>query len=261
MPNLTEKTLTELRSMTAAEIRTAMAGYFAPLSKQELIEFEMDATEFADKPQVTTGEHGITSRTQTVRDALGDVVRVEEMTYTYYDSGVVDEIIRVVRNASGDEIEDRLIKHSLTTQPVGHSVLTVVLAPQDVSGVTAPMHGDYWELIDVGEHASLWAVDAPASVLLGLHKELWAMTPAGTFGVLAVASARANAILPAAIRHHTGMSGADALAWRDKVADYLDGLGCDTTELRAATDEAEQMAGIVHALGYEMAQLWQVMGR
>ena len=67
--------------------------------------------------------------------------------------------------------------------------------------------------------------------------------------------------LPAAVRHHTGMSVAEALARRNRIADYLDDLGMDTTELRAAMDEQAQMVGIVHALSYEMSQLWHVMGR
>ena len=67
--------------------------------------------------------------------------------------------------------------------------------------------------------------------------------------------------LPAAVRHHTGMSVAEALARRDRIADYMDGLGMDTTELQAATDEQAQMVGVVHALSYEMSQLWHVMGR
>ena len=57
------------------------------------------------------------------------------------------------------------------------------------------------------------------------------------------------------------MSGAEALARRDRIAGCLDRLGCDTEELGAATTEHAQMIGIVHALGYEMAQLWWVMGR
>ena len=57
------------------------------------------------------------------------------------------------------------------------------------------------------------------------------------------------------------MRGAEALARRDRIADYLDDLGMDTTELRAAMDEQAQMVGIVHALSYEMSQLWHVMGR
>ncbi len=261
MPNLTGKTLDELRSMTPAEIRTAEAAYFAPLPKKGLIEFEMDATEFTDKPEVTTGEHGITSRSQTVRDALGNVVRVEATSYSYFPTGEVDEIAKIVRNASGDVIDDGLIDHSLTAQPVGHNVLTIVLAPRDTSGITAPWRGEYWKLVDMGNHSSLWAVDAPASVLLDLHEELWAISPAGTFGVLAVASAQGNWFLPKAVRHHTGMSSAEALTRRDAIADYLDGLGKDTTELRAALDEQEQMEGIVAALGYTMSQLWTIIRR
>ena len=57
------------------------------------------------------------------------------------------------------------------------------------------------------------------------------------------------------------MSGVEALARRDRIADYMDGLGMDTTDLRAAMDEQAQMVGIVHALGYEVSQLWHVMGR
>ena len=261
MPNLTEKTLAELREMSAAEIRTAIAGYFSPLSKEQLIEFEMDAAEFADAPTVTTGEHGITSRTQTVRDALGDVLRIKKTTNSYYENGVIDEITTVVENASEDVIEDKRIKHYTDKQPEGHFVLTVVLAPQDVSGITAPMPGNYWKLVDVGEHASLWCVDAPASVLLALHQELWAMNPTGTFGVLAVASARSSVFLPAAVRHHAGMSGAEALARRDKIADYLDGLGKNTEVLRAATTEHEQVVGIVDALGSTMTALWNALAQ
>jgi len=261
MPNLTEKTLAELREMSAAEIRTAIAGYFSPLSKEQLIEFEMDAAEFADAPTVTTGEHGILTREQTVRDALGDVVRIEHTEYSYYPGGEVDEITTVVENASEDVIEDKCIKHYTDKQPEGHNVLTVVLGPRDTSAVTAPWHGKYWHLINIGSQASLWAVEAPAQVLLDLHEELWSLSPIQTFGVLGVASARSNVFLPAAVRHHAGMSGVEALARRDRIADYMDGLGMDTTDLRAAMDEQAQMVGIVHALGYEVSQLWHVMGR
>lgn len=264
MSNLTGKTLGELRAMSQPEIATAMGEWCNDQTKKQLIEFEMDATEFTDKPEVTHGEHGILTREQVVRDALGDVLRVEETAYSYYDGGEVDEITIVVENAGRDVIEDRLIKHyrpgNTGGQPEGHYNLTVVLTPQDVKGITAPWRGEYWRLVDVGDY-SLWAVDAPASVLLDLHAELWAMSPTETFGVLAVASARGNWFLKAAVRHHAGMTGQEALARRNRVASYLDGLGHDTTELRAAMDEAEQMAGIVTALDYEMSQLWTVMRR
>ncbi len=111
MPNLTGKTIGELRAMTPSEIRTAMAALLAPLSRKELIEFDQDATEFADKPEVTTGEHGIISRTQTVRDALGDVVRVESSEYTYYRDGEIHDIIQSVRDAKNVQTAKHRIRH------------------------------------------------------------------------------------------------------------------------------------------------------
>ena len=261
MPNWSTLTLAELRQASKADIITNVGNWLNTNTKKQIIELLIDATEFADKPTVTTGEHGILTREQTVRDALGDVVRIEHTEYSYYPGGEVDEITTVVENASEDVIEDKCIKHYTDKQPTGHFVLTVVLAPQDVGGITAPMHGEYWKLVDVGEDASLWAVDAPASVLLALHQELWGVAPTQVFGVLSVASARSNVFLPAAVRHHAGMSGVEALARRDRIADYMDGLGMDTTDLRAAMDEQAQMVGIVHALGYEVSQLWHVMGR
>lgn len=261
MPNLTGKTLAELRAMPKADIVVAMAGWLEDRSKKELIEFSMDATEFADKPEIASGEYGTLTRDQAVRDALGDMLRVERMEWTYCPTGEVDEIITVIKNVNGDEIDDGLINHYLDKQPIGHCVLTIALAPADVSGISAPMRGEYWKLIDIGSQASLWAVDAPASVLLDLHRELWAMNPTQTFGVLAVASARGNFFLPKAVRHHANMSAQEALARRDRIADYLDALGKDTTELRAATNEHLQMIGVAYALGYEMLRLWAVMKR
>jgi len=55
------------------------------------------------------------------------------------------------------------------------------------------------------------------------------------------------------------MTTAQALARRDRIADYLDTLGHDTTLLRAATTEGEQVEGIVSALGSTMAALWNVL--
>ena len=217
----------------------------------------MDATEFADPATVTHGEYGQLTQSQIVRDALGDALRTEAMAWTYYPTGEVDRITAVIQNPGGDDIDDQLIKHYTDKQPEARSVLTVVLAPQDVTGITAPIPGQYRKLIDIGSRAALWAVDAPASVLLDLHAELWGLAPAQTFGVLAVASALDDVFLPAAVRYHTGMTIPEALARRDRIADYLDSIGCDTALLRAAATEHAQMEGIVVALEHTMAQLWQ----
>ena len=51
-----------------------------------------------------------------------------------------------------------------------------------------------------------------------------------------------------------------ALARRDRIATYLESLGySNTAALRAAADEHTQMLGVVDALGYTEAQLWNTM--
>jgi len=52
------------------------------------------------------------------------------------------------------------------------------------------------------------------------------------------------------------MSGAEALARRDRIAGCLDRLGCDTEELGAATTEHDQVVGLLGAINATMSQLW-----
>ncbi len=55
------------------------------------------------------------------------------------------------------------------------------------------------------------------------------------------------------------MTSTQALARRNRIADYLDSLGKSSTALRAATNEDTQMTALVQALGYTTAQLWAAM--
>lgn len=138
--------------------------------------------------------------------------------------------------------------------------LCIVLAPKDVSVIETDVVGEFWRLINIGEHASLWRINARVDLLTELHAELWAMNPAGTHGVLAVVrTLEGRDFLDWAVRDTTGMTTQQALARRDRIADYLDNLGHDTTPLRAATNEDEQMVRIVKALGYTEGQLWQAI--
>ena len=151
-----------------------------------------------------------------------------------------------------------MAREFLRTHPVGWSgVGTVILAPQDVSGIEKPT-GYYTHLLDVNNY-SLWSVEASVEDLLELHELLWEMSPAGMLGVLAVVDEFGTSFYPSKVRNATGMSGAEALARRNRIADYLDGQGYDTMLLRAATDEHEQMEGIVATLGFSMYQLWKAM--
>ena len=61
------------------------------------------------------------------------------------------------------------------------------------------------------------------------------------------------------VRIATDMTVQEALAGRNRIADYLDGLGKDTTALRQATTEHQQVVGIADALGFAMSQLWGAM--
>jgi len=116
-----------------------------------------------------------------------------------------------------------------------------------------------YHLIDIGDYA-LWQVDGQQDDLLALHAQLWAMAPAQTLGLLAVVQTFGSTFYPTAVRTATGMTVAQALARRDRVAAYLESLGhTDTAALRAATDEHAQMLGVVQALGYTVAQLWAAM--
>ena len=78
MPNFTNLTHAQLIAATKTQIITAVGNYLTALDKKRIIELLMDATEFTDTPTVTHGKHGILTQTQTVRDALGAVIREEK---------------------------------------------------------------------------------------------------------------------------------------------------------------------------------------
>ncbi len=46
-----------------------------------------------------------------MRDALGDVVRVEKMEYDYYDTGEVHNLVQTTRNAKGRKIKQVRLEH------------------------------------------------------------------------------------------------------------------------------------------------------
>ena len=155
---------------------------------------------------------------------------------------------------SGDMAREFLKGH-----PVGWSGIgAVILAPADITGIPKPDVGEYTHLIDLGDY-SLWSAEADAETLLDLHNLLWEMVPVHALGVLAVVDEFGTSFYPSKVRNATEMSGDEALARRDRIANYLDGLGCDTTLLRAAMNEHQQVVGIVDALGHDMHDLWRAM--
>ena len=136
-------------------------------------------------------------------------------------------------------------------------IKTTFVAPQIVS-LHTNIEGPTYKLCDIGAYA-IYQVDSNQVNLLALHQELWAMAPLQTLGMLAVVQVFGTSFYPTAMRTAVGMTAAQALARRNRIADYLDSLGKNTTELRAATTEHTQMLGIVHALGFTTAQMWAAM--
>lgn len=132
-------------------------------------------------------------------------------------------------------------------------VISSETAGLDVTGIVG------YHLIDVGGYA-LWQCDGQQVDLLTLHALAWAMNPTETLGLLAVVKIFGSEFYQASVRTAVGMTVQQALDRRDRIATYLEGLGHeDTDDLRAATNEHDQMVGIVTALGYTEQQLWDAM--
>lgn len=119
--NLAGMTLRQMRESSTGAIRKAVADYLAAMNKKTLIETLLDITEEAGDPIIERDEKGrITSRLVKVRDVLGNVIRGERMTRSYYTSGEIDEIDVEELDAKLKPVRGKIIKHSIDskTQPV-----------------------------------------------------------------------------------------------------------------------------------------------
>ena len=140
------------------------------------------------------------------------------------------------------------------------SVVKTVFVGPDPAGSSHIVGGLVaYPLITIGDYG-LWQVDGIPDDLLRLHALLWQMEPAQTIGMLAVVQVFGDRFYDSAVRTYAGMTIAQVLARRDQIAAYLESLGhTNTAALRTATTEDAQMVGIVTALGYTEAQMWEAM--
>lgn len=138
------------------------------------------------------------------------------------------------------------------------SLISTVFVTTQIVSLETTVEGVAYKICDIGSYA-LYQVLSNQSNLLALHAELWALAPTLTLGMLAVVQTFGTSFYPSAMRTAVGMTVAQALARRDRIATYLESLGKDASALRAATNEHAQMSGIVTALGYTMTQLWAAM--
>jgi len=140
----------------------------------------------------------------------------------------------------------------LRTGAVSAIVLDRLPSNADFAGAT-------YQLVRVAGFG-LWQCVGQIEDLLELHQRLWAREPVGTFGLLAAVQEFGVSFHASAVRAHTGMTVAQASERRDRIASYLEAQGYeDTTTLRKAADEHEQILGIVQALGYTEQQPWNAM--
>lgn len=138
------------------------------------------------------------------------------------------------------------------------SLISTVFVTTQIVSLETTVEGVAYKICDIGSYA-LYQVLSNQSNLLALHAELWALAPTLTLGMLAVVQTFGTSFYPSAMRTAVGMTVAQALARRDRIATYLESLGKDASALWAATNEHAQMSGIVTALGYTMTQLWAAM--
>ena len=133
---------------------------------------------------------------------------------------------------------------------------SIVIGPDVSGGYPWPVY----KLINISDDFALYEVDADDDGLLSLHATLWAISPVESLGLLAVVETFGVSFYDSLVRTATGMTIAQALARRDRVATYLESQGYgNTTALRAATTEGAQVLGVVTALGHTEAQMWEAM--
>lgn len=127
-------------------------------------------------------------------------------------------------------------------------LISTVFLSHDLGG-QVPYPAYY--IAPIGDYA-LYQVLTTAEEVLELHNILYAQSPASTLGALAKVDVYGTSFALTAVRAATGMSAFEALARRDRIADYLDTLGKSTVALRAATNEDTQMLAIATALGIDI---------
>ena len=147
---------------------------------------------------------------------------------------------------------------ALGVSDLRNSVVKAIFLSANPVSLRTPLQGAVYRLLDIGAY-TLWQVDAQAENILAFHAELYGMSPLKTLGALAVVQTFGSAFYPSAVMTYAGMTAAEALARRDRIASYLDSLGKSSVALRAATTEHAQVLAIAAAMGYTSAQLWAAM--
>ena len=114
MPTLSTMTLAELQASTKAQIITSIRDYLtANYTRRQLIQLLRDRDTEWDTPTMTYRKDGqIERQTETIRDVeTGALISTKTITWTYYETGEVDEIIISETDADGKKLSQKKIKH------------------------------------------------------------------------------------------------------------------------------------------------------
>ena len=114
MPLIANLTLTQLRAATKAQIITGITNYLTNnFTKRQLIVFLLDRDREPDAPVTTRRADGqVSSQTDVERDVeTGVMTGGRVVTYSYYPTGEVMDIVVSTRDAANKEIAKKVIKH------------------------------------------------------------------------------------------------------------------------------------------------------
>jgi len=111
MPDITTSlTIDQLKTATKAAIVADITG---KMSKRDLIIAVVGSDKVTDAPVIKRRkDNQIESQLETERDIeTGAVLGSRLITWTYYETGEVDEIATIAMDAAGKETSRRIIKH------------------------------------------------------------------------------------------------------------------------------------------------------
>lgn len=112
MPNWTDKSLEELRSSSKDQIISAVAQYLDERMKKQIVEMLMDAEVFYRHPTVVKRSDGqIEYLGVENEDSLGNKTGNVVMTFSYFDTDEIHDIIISIRDADDIEIQRWRIQH------------------------------------------------------------------------------------------------------------------------------------------------------
>jgi len=175
-------------------------------------------------------------------------------------SWTYDQVVRELYGRADEHYDHaKLYLKYLGLAPQHEGIKALAIAP-DPPNLNVELRGEAWKLITVGDYA-IWELQSDEDNLAAIHVALYEnQVPLNTLGLIGVVQEFGVSFYNRAVMDYFDHPVEEMLARRDRIADYLEGQGYqNTVTLRAATNEHQQVAGIVKALGYNMNQLWNVM--